>query len=198
MWYWIVMILLIAGSIALLAGSYIRIKKNNNAEIPVKRSGKKRAGNREEDYDLPDSGGHEKTVRKKKQQAPARQPEKRNAEEKRSPKKKKRQWKIVLEDIDSWEKYSFVFYDVVGIGRGKDGSMYEKYLPITDDGRVSKQHCVIVSRGDCLYLKDQDSRNGTYLNGERIYEPIVIQKDDIIGVGGTRLEIQRIMRESQQ
>ena len=30
------------------------------------------------------------------------------------PKRKKRRWKIILEDIDSWEKYSFTFCDSVG------------------------------------------------------------------------------------
>ena len=111
--------------------------------------------------------------------------------------RKKRQWKIVLEDIDSWDKYTFTFYDTVGIGRGKDGSMYEKYLPVTGDGRVSKIHCVIIHKGDKLYLKDEGSRNGTYLNGERLEGPVVIQRDDIIGVGESRFEVQRILRESE-
>ena len=102
-----------------------------------------------------------------------------------------------MEDIDSWQKYSFIFYETEGIGRGKDGSMYEKYLPLPTDVRVSKVHCAIVHHGDKLYLKDEDSRNGTFLNGKRIDRPIVIQKDDVIGVGETRLEIQRILRESE-
>ena len=38
--------------------------------------------------------------------------------------------------------------------------------------------------------------NGTYLNGVRIDRPMEIQRDDIIGVGETRLEVQRILRES--
>ena len=42
MWYWIAMILLIAGSAALLAGSYIRIKKQNS-EIPGRRAARRRA-----------------------------------------------------------------------------------------------------------------------------------------------------------
>ena len=50
---------------------------------------------------------------------------------------------------------------------------------------------------DQLYLKDEGSRNGTYLNGERIDRPVVIQRDDIIGIGETRLEVQRILRESE-
>ena len=109
---------------------------------------------------------------------------------------RKRRWKIILEDIDSWEKYSFTFCDSVGIGRGKDGSMYERYLPLTSDGRISKLHCVIIHKNDKLYVKDEDSRNGTYLNGVRIDRPMEIQRDDIIGVGETRLEVQRILRES--
>ena len=75
--------------------------------------------------------------------------------------------------------------------------MYEKYLPVAGDGRVSKIHCVIIRRGDKLYLKDEGSRNGTYLNGERLDSPAVIQRDDIIGVGETRFEVQRILRESE-
>ena len=70
-------------------------------------------------------------------------------------------------------------------------------LPVAGDGRVSKVHCVIIHRGDKLYLKDEGSRNGTYLNGERLEGPVVIQRDDIIGVGETRFEIQRILRESE-
>ena len=77
------------------------------------------------------------------------------------------------------------------------GKMYEKYLSLTEDKRVSKAHCVIVRRGDQLFLKDEGSRNGTFLNGQRIEEPVTLQKDDIIGVGGTRLEVQRVLRESE-
>ena len=74
--------------------------------------------------------------------------------------------------------------------------MYEKFLPIIGDGRVSKLHCAVIRRGDKLYLKDEGSRNGTYLNGVRIDRPVVIQRDDIIGIGETRLEVQKILRES--
>ena len=51
-------------------------------------------------------------------------------------------------------------------------------------------------RGDQLYLKDEGSRNGTFLNGQRVEQPMPLQKDDIIGVGGIRLEVQRVLRES--
>ena len=174
MWYWIVMFILIAGSIGMLGVSFSSIKKNKAIAAAASRKGRRRR--RDEDID-----GEEEY----------------EEEQERRPRKKKRQWKVILEDIDSWDKYSFTFYDSVGIGRGKDGSMFEKYLPILGDGRVSKIHCVILHRNDKLYLKDEDSRNGTFLNGERIDRPVVIQRDDIIGIGETRLEVQRILRESE-
>ena len=186
MWYWIVMFILIAGSIGMLGVSFSSIKKNRaiaDAQADSRRRRRRRTADDldEDDYDAPS-----------RRRRPGQ-----DAEEQRRQRKKKRQWKIILEDIDSWDKYSFTFYDTVGIGRGKDGSMYEKYLPIIGDGRVSKIHCVILHRNDKLYLKDEDSRNGTFLNGERIDRPVVIQRDDIIGIGETRLEVQRILRESE-
>ena len=93
--------------------------------------------------------------------------------------------------------YSFIFYDEVGIGRAKRNDNYEKYLPLHEDGRVSKQHCVIIQRGDCLYLMDDGSKNGTYLNGILVDRPTEVQREDVIGVGETRLEILRILRESE-
>ena len=68
-------------------------------------------------------------------------------------------------------------------------------MPVREDPRVSKVHCAIVIRRDALYLKDMGSRNGTYLNGIRIQEPAVIQKDDIIGMGGTQIEVKKVLRE---
>ena len=188
MWYWIVMFILIAGSIGMLGVSFSSIKKNKAAAAAASRNGRRRRrdedAEEEEEYDVP--------LRRRRRQET--EPEE---EQERRPRKKKRQWKVILEDIDSWDKYSFTFYDSVGIGRGKDGSMYEKYLPVTGDGRVSKIHCVIIHKGDKLYLKDEGSRNGTYLNGERLEGPVVIQRDDIIGVGESRFEVQRILRESE-
>lgn len=187
MWYWIVMFILIAGSIGMLGVSFSSIKKNRaiaDAQADSRRRRRRRTADDldEDDYDA---------------LSRRRRPGQDAEEQQRRQRKKKRQWKIILEDIDSWDKYSFTFYDTVGIGRGKDGSMYEKYLPIMGDGRVSKIHCAIIHRGDKLYLKDEGSRNGTYLNGERIDRPVVLQRDDIIGIGETRLEIQRVLRESE-
>ena len=186
MWYWIVMFVLAAGSIAMLSVSFISIKKRNDRAVYAGGGGRRGYGP-DDDEEIPDAPRR----RRRREEDDLR------GQDERPRRKKKRQWKIILEDIDSWDKYTFTFYDTVGIGRGKDGSMYEKYLPVAGDGRVSKIHCVIIRRGDKLYLKDEGSRNGTYLNGERLDGPAVIQRDDIIGVGETRFEVQRILRESE-
>ena len=202
MLYWIVLILLIIGIAALLGGTFVTIKKNK-AEDALLRRKKIRRRNEDDydeddypddDYDDEDDDYDERPRRRRTQRAAERDMD---APAPRVRQKRRRQWKIILEDIDSWQKYSFIFYETDGIGRGKDGRMYEKYLPLPTDVRVSKVHCAIVHHGDKLYLKDEDSRNGTFLNGKRIDRPIVIQKDDVIGVGETRLEIQRILRESE-
>lgn len=202
MLYWIVLILLIIGIAALLGGTFVTIKKNKAEDALLRR--KKSRRHNEDDYDEDDypdddyddeDDDYDERPRRRRTQRAAEQDM--DAPAPRVRQKRRRQWKIILEDIDSWQKYSFIFYETVGIGRGKDGSMYEKYLPLPTDVRVSKVHCAIVHHGDKLYLKDEDSRNGTFLNGKRIDRPIVIQKDDVIGVGETRLEIQRILRESE-
>ena len=52
-----------------------------------------------------------------------------------------------------------------------------------------------MKRGEKLYLKDLESRNGTYLNGKRIERPIILQRDDVIGIGESRFEVLKVLRE---
>lgn len=185
MWYWIIVALLVSGCAAMLFVSFSGIKQSKAELARAEGRGRKNVGmNMKMSMRRKSARVQNENERRKRMQSDQR------------PKRKKRRWKIILEDIDSWEKYSFTFCDSVGIGRGKDGSMYERYLPLTSDGRISKLHCVIIHKNDKLYVKDEDSRNGTYLNGVRIDRPMEIQRDDIIGVGETRLEVQRILRES--
>ena len=65
-------------------------------------------------------------------------------------------------------------------------------MSLPEDLRVSKVHCAIIRSGDKLYLRDEGSKNHTYLNGKQIHKPIVIQKEDVITVGETRLEVVKI------
>lgn len=59
-------------------------------------------------------------------------------------------------------------------------------LPIPD-GRVSREHCVIVPQEDGFLVRDLDSHNGTEINGARVREQM-LDSGDCIGVGGTVLQ----------
>jgi len=107
----------------------------------------------------------------------------------------KKLWKLALENLTTWQKFTFIFYENLGIGRGHSVPQLEKFLSIGDDPRVSKLHCAIIQKEGKLYLKDMGSRNGTYLNGKRVTQPVLLQRDDIIGMGETEIEIQSMMRE---
>ena len=51
------------------------------------------------------------------------------------------------------------------------------------DSKVSRLHCVIISAGNNWYMADLDSRNGTYVNGQRITEPVRLSHGDSICLG---------------
>ena len=114
----------------------------------------------------------------------------------RRPSGKKRRWKIILEDADTGEQYTYIFYDNLGIGRTTKEVAFEEFLSIPDDRRISKVHCAIVRSDDKLYLRDEGSKNHPFLNGKKIQKPIVIQKEDFISLGETELEVIKILRET--
>jgi hypothetical protein len=107
-----------------------------------------------------------------------------------------RRWKVILIDIATHEEYEFIFSKAIGIGRAyvKDG--FEDYLVINDP-KVSKIHCSIFTDGEGLYIKDEGSSNYTFVNNSRIQRPTLIQKEDLIGLGNTELEVLKVFRESR-
>jgi pSer/pThr/pTyr-binding forkhead associated (FHA) protein len=52
-----------------------------------------------------------------------------------------------------------------------------------DHKSVSKQHCVLVKRGETLWLRDLGSTNGSHVNGKRVRRAPLNVKD-ILGVAG--------------
>jgi two-component system, cell cycle response regulator len=58
-----------------------------------------------------------------------------------------------------------------------------------DDSNISRQHCQIILQGEKILIEDMGSRNGTFVNDEKIdAQPIFLEKEDMIKVGSTILK----------
>jgi pSer/pThr/pTyr-binding forkhead associated (FHA) protein len=65
------------------------------------------------------------------------------------------------------------------VGRG------EKVDAQTDDVNMSRQHFVISPKENGYVLQDQNSRNGTLVNGKRVTEMTTLKPNDTIRAGQT-------------
>jgi hypothetical protein len=74
------------------------------------------------------------------------------------------------------------------IGRLKSQSDY-----ISKNNAVGKLHAEIINRDDAYYLKDLNSRNGTYINGERIVSNVEysIQNNDRVSFANSEYKFLR-------
>lgn len=60
-----------------------------------------------------------------------------------------------------------------------------------DSPKVSRRHARLIVRGGVATLEDLGSKNGTFVRGARIRQPVAIQSGDPIRVGGFRLTLHR-------
>ncbi len=67
--------------------------------------------------------------------------------------------------------------DSITLGRHGDNSIVVK------DPFVSKRHFQIVRDEGDYYLEDLNSANGTYLNGDKIFDVVKLNDGDIIRIG---------------
>lgn len=192
MMYWIILIGLAALILVTIAVTIVTIVKERKEYRKYKLD--EEHGTRDDDYDDDYEDGRRaaKSERSGAQQAYSGG---RDQGSRRSSGKKRR-WKIILEDTDTGEQYTYIFYDSLGIGRTTKEVAFEEFLSIPDDKRISKVHCAIVRSDDKLYLRDEGSKNHTFLNGKKIQKPIIIQKEDFISLGQTELEVIKILRET--
>jgi DNA-binding NtrC family response regulator/pSer/pThr/pTyr-binding forkhead associated (FHA) protein len=76
-----------------------------------------------------------------------------------------------------------------GITRSLDRRLLVGRGPETDlqliDEKVSREHCVFERVGETVVLKDLGSRNGTWVNGERLTSAHTLVAGDQVGIGET-------------
>lgn len=69
---------------------------------------------------------------------------------------------------------------------GKEKAVCDVCIP--NDNTVSRIHCRISRRGNEFFIEDQDSSNGTFVNGRRVMKkPMELVEGDVIKMGRTRL-----------
>ena len=73
----------------------------------------------------------------------------------------------------------------VTIGRGA-----QNVLALRGDGFASAVHARIEARGDGVWVSDEGSTNGTFVNGSRIDAPRKLARGDVVRVGETDLRFE--------
>lgn len=66
---------------------------------------------------------------------------------------------------------------------------------VLEDPEVSRHHAVLRRSGGSILIEDLGSTNGTFVNRERIREPMTVRSGDEIRVGQTTLEIESDRRD---
>ena len=77
----------------------------------------------------------------------------------------------------------YPLHPVTSIGRKNDNTI------ILDSQYVSNYHAKIYKKNNEYVLKDMNSTNGTFLNGNKIDKSIVIKNDYTIDIGGILFKV---------
>ncbi len=93
---------------------------------------------------------------------------------------------VVTGGTTSYESgHAFPLYGTTTIGRGPDNSL------VLSDGFVSSSHAVLSFHDGGWWLADLDSRNGTWVNGDRISGESQLHPGDVVAIGQVKLKLAR-------
>ena len=91
---------------------------------------------------------------------------------------------LVLFKKDGSQKSFSLPSNITIVGRRHDCDLC---IPLM---RISRRHCQLNQNKDTLKIRDLGSRNGTYLNDEKIDGEILVQAGDYLRVGHLTFQIQ--------
>lgn len=97
---------------------------------------------------------------------------------------------IILREVDSGKDHSISLPCLIGRGEGVDFAL--------SDHTVSHRHALIDCTGNQIWIKDLDSINGVWLNGERIFEKTNLQPGDCIQFGQSKFSLPVVEKEVEQ
>ena len=100
--------------------------------------------------------------------------------------RRKRALHLEVVEPAEYEGQTFDLDDELTVGRSPGCG-----VPTTYDTYSSTLHARLFRRGDQLWVEDLDSTNGTYVNSERITQPVRLGRGDLLQVGATVFEVNR-------
>lgn len=95
----------------------------------------------------------------------------------------------VIDGPDAGKTYEFT-EGVVAVGRGR----VEFTLA---DKKISAKHCQFSIEGSDVYIEDCKSTNGTFINGKRLSQKILLQNLDEINIGLSKISVAIIEQISE-
>jgi hypothetical protein len=106
--------------------------------------------------------------------------------EKRPAKADKRGARLRILAPPSHQGETYPLGDEITVGRGGGCG-----IVLPEDGFVSTVHARVFRRGDEVLVEDLGSRNGTFVNGERVVAPTRLRRGDQVQFGETVAEVSR-------
>ena len=83
---------------------------------------------------------------------------------------------------------------LIKIGRNLDNDFV-----IENDSTISRNHAeVFIDDENRIFITDLNSSNGTFINGERVYDSHVLNKSDVVVVGKTKLNWEQFLEKKDQ
>ncbi|MEE2707776.1 MAG: sigma 54-interacting transcriptional regulator [Planctomycetota bacterium] len=90
---------------------------------------------------------------------------------------------LIIREGTKWtDVYRLVPGQAVTIGRAPTNHVVVK------DERCSRNHAEIFLSGDHWIVRDLDSRNGTFVDGDRMEEDFTLKPEDVIRIGGFQMK----------
>ena len=89
--------------------------------------------------------------------------------------------------LEIWKPSGRELFMLSGQQRVTVGKASTNLVSLDHDATVSRLHAVLESLGDAWSIRDLGSRNGTYINGEKISAEKVLRSGDELRIGTSRL-----------
>jgi FHA domain len=94
--------------------------------------------------------------------------------------------KAVLRVIEFGRERPFEALCPLTMGRDKSCEL------VLADAEVSRKHARLETQGGVVFVRDLESRNGTFLNGQRLSSAVETREGDAIDVGATRVIVEKL------